>query len=357
MSQGIKNSQLADLIATTLPDLPKNRFEVAFDYENYEVCNRWFREDRVDVDGGTHIERNIMLDDSGNARYVRLFQTSSINVADVQKKITIPWCQLETHWSMERREVLRNRNNAKGFIKLIKSRRVDGMISLANLIEQRAWKTPQNANDDLYPFGLPYWICMANAGVTGEGFIGQTARFQDGSTTTVIAGMDAAAHDKWRNYAATYTTFNATVIKKMRKLFTAIQFKQPMLVKDLEQGPLSNYRIYMGLDEVTEFETMAEAQNDNLGPDLAKFQGVTTFRRVPVVYIPLLDDDQYDPIYFINHNKFYPVVQEDDWLVESEPMSDRLQHNVITTFVDGSHQFLCTNRRVGGGVLHKPIAA
>jgi hypothetical protein len=368
MATGIKNTQLLDLLATTLPDLPDNEFEVAWDYRDYEVCNRWFRQDRIDVDGGVTIDRRIMLDDSGTARYVRLYEPSTPNVVDVQKKVSVPWCQLETNWSVERREILRNRNSAKGFIKLLMSRRVDSMVSLANLLEEKAWDVPEDANDDLNPYGLPYWICLANDGINTDGaFNGQTVRYGDGTTGTTRAGLDSSTYDKWRNWTAQYTAVNRALIKRMRRAFRAIRFRSPVVVKDMTEGPSSNFRIYMGLDTIVEFEEIAHGQNDNLGGEVAAFGGATTFRRVPMIDIPQLDsytvtdggsnDFEPDPIFMVNHSKFYPIVQEDDWLVESDPETDRTLHNVFTTFVDGSHQFMSTNLRTCGAVLHKVVPA
>ncbi|MFP3325132.1 hypothetical protein R0K05_18905, partial [Planococcus sp. SIMBA_160] len=101
------------------------------------------------------------------------------------------------------------------------------------------------------------------------------------------------------------------------------------------------------------YEDLATKQNDNLGRDLDPFHGMTTFRRVPIHYTPVLDDftvvDGGDtdfspsPIFAINHDKFFPIVLEGDWMRESEPMIDVEQHNVQTVFVDSSVQFFCNN--------------
>lgn len=368
MSTGIKNTQLLDLLATTLPDLPDNDFEVAWEYRDYEVCNRWFQQDKIDVDGGVTIDRRIMLDNSGAARYVRLYQPSTPNVADVQKRISVPWVQLEVDWSVERRELLRNKSSAKGFIKLIMSRRVDAMSALADLLEEKAWAVPDSATDDLLPYGLPYWLVLAADGTDTDGaFNGQTVRYGDGTTGTTRAGLDSATHPKWRNWTAQYTSVNRTLMKRMRKAFRAVRFRSPVTVKDMTEGPSSNFRIYMDLDTVVEFEEVAHTQNDNLGGEVAAFGGSTTFRRIPLIDIPQLDTYTVidggsntfspDPIFMVNHSKFYPIVQEEDWLVESDPETDRTLHNVFTTFVDGSHQFMSTNLRTAGAVLHKVIPA
>lgn len=366
MATGVKNSQLLDLLNTTLPDLPDNEFEVAWDYEDYEVVNRWFRRDRVDVDGGTTIDRRIMLDDSGAARYVRLYEPSQMTVNDVLKKTSIPWCQLETNWSVHKLEVLRNRSSVKGFIKLLMARRVDAMVALANMIEDRAWETPDDEDDDKHPFGLPYWLCLADDGTTSEGgFIGKTVRFGDGSTSNTRAGLSSSKYDKWRNWAATYEKVNRTLVKRMRKAALKTRFRSPMIVRDIRETPSDNYRIYMGSDTLIEFEEQAHAQNDNLGADIARYRGATLFNRIPMVHIPQLDDYTIqdgggndfnpEPIFGVNHNKFYPIVQEDFWLAESEPQTDRQNHNVFTTFVDGAHQYFCSNLRTAGWAIHKKV--
>lgn len=371
MPNGIPNSDLIDLQRTTLENLPNLDFEVALQYQSYLVCDKWFGQDKIKIESGTSIKRNIILDDSGNAIHVRLYQKVPVNVADVQFQITAPWVQARTHYTIERREALRNRAPAR-YVELLKSRRVDGMVSLANLIEQDGWKSPENSSDDLNPRGLPYWLnkVIPAAGVgydaaidiTTGGFVGRRVLFNDGTQTiTDVGGINPTAQAKWRNYAAVYSAVSTTdLVRAMRKAFYATSFQSPMLVKDLERGPKAQYRIYAGLDELVALEELAHTQNvgsDLLGPDLAKFHGVTAFRRVPLEYAPLLDADTSDPIYMVNHNNIYPFVQDGDWLRENEPMSDVESNNVFVTIIDNSYQFFNKNRRTSGAVIHKALAA
>jgi hypothetical protein len=60
-----------------------------------------------------------VLDHNGNARHVRLYQKTSINQGDTQKKITAPWVQAQSHYAYERREALRNRKPS-AYINLLK---------------------------------------------------------------------------------------------------------------------------------------------------------------------------------------------------------------------------------------------
>lgn len=363
---GISNADLIDLTRTTLENLPKLDFEVALSQTDYPAVNEWFQKDRIEEDGGTSIVRNIMLDNSGNARHVRLYQRSNINQADVQHQVSAPWVQIEGQWSIERREALRNRGRHR-FINLVESRRLDAMLAMADLLEQRAWKTPNDANDDLNPRGLPYYLSKlvppngsgysSSIDVPGD-FSGRRVVYaQSGSTLTDKSGLSPTTYAKWRNYADVHTGINADFIKKLSRAFYATKFVSPMLARDLKKGPASKFKIYMGLDEIVEYGDLARKANDNLGADLDKFHGVLAFNRVPILRSPQLDDDADDAVYGVNHSKFFPIVLSGDWMREDEPGRDPEMHNVVTTFIDGSYQFFCKNVREAGFVIHKALSA
>ncbi len=363
---GISNSDLIDLQRTTLANLPNMKFEVALSQQDFPAVNKWFKEDKIQEESGTSIERNIMLDNSGNARHVRLYQKSSINVADVQKKITAPWVQIEGQYSIERRESLRNRKPAM-YIKLLESRRLDAMLAMADLLEQRAWKTPETTSDDLNPRGITYWLSklLPAAGANfdntidvNEDFSGRRVRYGDGTDViTDKGGLSPTTFKKWRNWAGTKTGIDGKFIKTLSKAFYATKFVAPMLAKDLDKGPASNYRIYLTLNDMVEYSDLARKANDNLGADLDKFHGVQSFNRVPMLWSPQLDSDTDSPVYGVNHSKFYPITQSGDWMREGEPMADVELHNVFTTFVDGSYQYFCTNVREAGFVISNVLTS
>jgi hypothetical protein len=356
---GIDNDKLVDLIATTLKDLPKQTFEVAWTNQAYEFC-RIYQEDRMQVDGGTSIQRNVMLDPSGNASYRRLFDVDQPTVANVQRQIDVPWTQIGTNYSWDIVEILRNKNSAKGYISLMESRRTDGLWSLADLIEQRAWLTPTSATDKLFPYGVPYYLNMLNTGVTTAGFSGQTIVFQDTSTSTICAGIDAAVEPKWRNYAATYTKVDNALLRTLRRAILATRFRPPLFIKSPGNDEVGTRRMYANLDVVTELQDLADKRDDNsqpkdlAGKSLIDIEGTCYFNRIPIVYIPNLDGVTSNPIYTIDFKKFIPFVQEGFWMEESKPMTDRLQHTTITVYLDGSHNNLCINRRTAGFVVHNP---
>lgn len=374
---GVKNADLVDLIETTLPDLPEQYFEVTWTNQDYEAC-RIYQRDRMEIDGGTSIKRKVMFNPTGNARYRRLFDTDDPAVSDVMHEIDVPWTQIGTHYSWDKLEILRNRNSAKGFIRLLETRRIDGLWSLADLIEERFWKTPQSATDDLYPYGVPYYLNMLDADSTTAGFSGQTIRYQDASTGTTCAGIDASSEAKWKNYAAVYTKVDNALLKTFRKAFLKTRFKAPQLVNDPANKRNASKRIYCDADTAVALQELADARDDfHRGVDLMGNVPVKTLgnlrmgddsvcriNRVPVIYINQLDDvtdpvtsDVTAPLYCVDFSKFVPIVQDGYWMEEGEPMTDRSQHTTFTVYLDGAHNNLCLNRRTAGFVIHKPITS
>lgn len=356
---GVDNEFLKDLLATTLKDLPKGEFEIMWDSQNYEFC-QIYQKHRRQIDGGTSITRNVMLDRVGNAKYRRLYDVDQPSVENVQKTIDIPWTQLGTDYSWDVVELLRQKSSTKGFISLIESRRAERMWDLSELIEERGWLTPTNASDRLYPYGIPYYINKAATGVTTDGFQGQIIRYQDSSTGTVCAGIDAAVEDKWRNYAGVYTAYDTALLKKIRSAIRRTRFRpSPIAIKPGKDGVGSPIKFYAGDDTCTELENLADTRDDNNTPDdlMGKvkhsFDGAVMINRIPLVYIPHLDTDTHDPIYCVDWTKLQPVVQDGYWMEESpKPFQDRGQHTTLTVFLDGSHNNLCINRRTAGFVLH-----
>lgn len=347
---GVSNADLIDLQRTTLQNLPSQEFEVALQQQEYHVVNKWFQKDKMALDSGTSIERNIILDPQGNAQHVRLFQKLTSNIPENQAKVTAPWCQVTSSYAMERREILRNRKPS-GYISLLKSRRVTATVSLANLLEDRAFRTPDSATDDLNPRGIPYYLTKVDSGVSNAGdFIGKTVRYGDATTTTTKGGISGTNNANWRNYAFTYTAVNRELVKRMSRAFYATQFKSPILAKDLKDGPLSNYRIYVPLNVLVDLEDLADSKNENLGPDLLPFHGVTAFKRIPLLHTPQLNADADQPIFAANHDKFFPYILEGDWMREDDPMNDVEQPDTFTTRMSGSYQYFCGNLRLAGFV-------
>lgn len=360
---------LLDLISLTLNDLPKQQFEVGWTHQKYHAC-RIYQEDRMVVDGGVEIERKVMLSNTGNARYRRYYDTDDPAVGDHMHTIKVPWTRLGTNYSWDDLEILHQMNSTKGFIRLMKERRIDGLWDLADLIEDRFWKTPTDSTDDLYPYGVPYFINMLDKDTTTAGFNGKTIRFQDGTTSNVCANINAATEAKWRNYAFTYTDINTELLKQIRLALMCTNFSAPSFVEDPSGARRAKNGFFCDFDMVAGLMDFADAADDNhsgkdvMGKMVVDDGANVLINRTPVTAVPQLNGatdpetgDETDPLYYIDFTYFQPVIHDGYWMNESEPQTDRGQHTTFTVFLDGAHQNLCTNRRQVGFVAHKAITS
>ena len=367
----VKATDLADFLASTLSDYPKNVFEVGWDNQSYEAC-RIFQKERMVIDGGTDIKRKVQLDASGAAHYRRYYDVDNPTVVDTMKTITVPWKRLSTDYSWDDLELLQNiKNSAKGYLKIMTEKRTAALHSLANLIEEKFWLTPTNSDiDDLFPYGVPYYINMLNADASAAGFSGQTIRYQDGTTGTNCAGIDAANEEKWRNYAFTYSAIDNALLKSLRVAFINTNFKAPLFINDPAAIQRGAKRFYTDFDNTAALQDLVDAKDDNhrskdvLGNIRMDDGGLVFINRHPVVPIAQLNSvtdivtsDTTSPIYFVDFSQFTPVVHDGYWMEESEPMVDRGQHTTFTIFIDGAHNILCKNKRTVGFVGHLPITS
>ena len=357
----VKQSDLTDLIALTINDLPKQTFEVEWDNQDYEFC-RIYQSERMVIDGGVQIERKVMLDHTGNAKYRRAFQTDTPQIGNTMHTIKVPWTRIGTDYSWDEFEILQQKNSTKGFISLMKVRRTDGLWSLAELIEERAWQAPTSATDDLYPNGIPYYFNVktaAGAVNASSGFVGATIDYQNGTTGTICAGIDASTEVKWRNYAALYTAINQSLLLAFRKAFVYTSFKSPTFIKDPMDKRVAPKRIYTDFDSAVALQDLADQRDDNhdskdlMGKLIVNDGALTYINRLPVVAISELNGADYTPLYTVDFTKFIPYIHDGYWMKESEPQSDRGQHTTYTVFLDGAHNNLITSRRKSGFVMHK----
>jgi hypothetical protein len=333
---GLSDTDIKDLITGTLKKLGKGSFNcVANKLQNYEVMGRILKQEKVQEGDGYGVQRTIMVKSSGAAKHTTLYATDNVAVNDTLATISTGWSHTTTNMAWERRELLYNRGESR-IVDLMKVRRADMMLGLADLMEQDFWTW--DGTDTLAPFGVPYWIPKPTAG--------QNDFVTNVTATTNPGGLSPTTYEGWRSYASDYATVSKDdLITKMRTAYRKIRFKSPVDIPDFRRGNGDQYRIYCNETTINALELLGESQNDNLGRDLATMDDTMTFRRNPIVWVPKLDTDTTYPIYFINYAYFYPYFLTGDYLRESEPGVAPHQHNVFVVHCDLTWQIICTDRR------------
>lgn len=332
-------NSILDLVKGTLKKLGRFKFEqIAQDLQDYEMMGRWLKEDKMQESGGIGIQRNLMTSYSGDASHVGLFEVDNVNVSDVMAQMTVPWRHATTSYAYERREILMNSGDPKSMVfNIIKPRRAEKMISLAEELEDKAWAAPSTTSVT-DPYGVPYYV-VAN----------DTTGFNGGNpgSHTSCAGINSTTTPGWKNYTAKYTSVTKTdLIKKMRAAHWNTRFMSPVDINDYRKGKGQRFRIYTTYDVLASMEDIGEAQNENLGRDIASMDGTITFRKHPIMAVPWLQNNVSNaPVYMIDHNTWYPVVLSGDYMHETPPKYKDSQHNVIVVHVDLSYNFVCVDRR------------
>ncbi len=355
---GVAMEDHLDLLVTVLADYPKGEFEVMWTYQRYEF-NKIFDTKKLIIDGGTSVKRNVVLDHTGQAKFRRMFDTDTAAVGYVHKQIDVPWAQLSTQYSWDEVELLAQKNSVKGYISLIQTRVNDALWAWADLVEESGWQAPTSATDTLFPYGIPYYLNKLDSGIS-DGFNGGTITFRDASTSTVCAGLDSATNAKWKNYAATYTTVDNTLLKKFRKAFRLTRFYPPRFINNPGADAITDRLVYTPGDAYDALGDLLDKKDDKgmpidlLGSVKVRINenGVPFVNGHPVIYIPYLDNDSDNPIYTVDWTKLRVVVQDGYWMEEKPARVAPMQHTVLEVFVDGRCCVLCTNRRTAGFVLH-----
>jgi hypothetical protein len=335
----LQAADIADLISVTQKELGKMRFtEIASDLQDHVAMNEILRKERVGFGSGTSIDFNVMMKSSGAAKNLGLFEVDNVNVADVMATGNVPWRHCTTNYAIERREIAMNRTPAR-IVELVKIRRTDALISLAELMETNFWGIPASGNTT-DPFGVDYWILRDASG--GSGFTAENnSNFPSGR-----AGIDSTAsgQDNWSNWADKYTTVSKSdLVRKWRKGATFTKFKNPVPVPTYNTG--DRYGYYTNYNVVGPLEEALEAQNQNLGNDIASKDGNLMFRGVPVRWVPQLENDSADPVYGINWGVFRGVFLTGKFMNETGPGKASNQHTVFQTHVDCTLNYICRDLR------------
>lgn len=357
---GVKMSDLADLLVTTLSNLGPPRLHHTQRLQEYEAVQRWFQEGREELEGGDKIERRIRLSETGNARHTRPLKRDQVNVDDNIHVMEAPFVYATTNYLLTKEQLLANSGGSQ-IVDLAQSERAGAMQDFAEELEYWAWRHPTDADDDLHPYGLQYWIPRMASGHAGVGFFGGSSL----SDTDKVAGIEpatsghntpdiAGGQPRWRSFVAGgedsendhewYTEINDNAIDTMEMCYEATRFVSPTLVRDLVQGYPANFRIYCGQLTRIEMKRYLKQRNENIGQDLGMFNGAISFNRVPIISVPALSGDAERPIYFVNHAVFTPFVRRGDYMAESEPQVPDGLHRALAVYLDLSYQFMCVNR-------------
>lgn len=341
----LQASGLADLISVTLPELGRLRFvDLGTDYHKTIAFKRIFKKKKSEVGSGHAIRFNVMYDVGGSFRFVPLGFTATANIKNVMTYGEVPWRGWTWNFSMIAEEETMNSGSSK-IVDLMQTRRISEFASVLVGLERQLWATP-DADDDVSIYPIPYYIVKSNTAVTTrDGFNGTTP-----SGFSTVAGLDPTTEagtpgGRYRNYATQYTTVAKNdLIRKMRRgaVYTGFEpisddIPRPDVGDDM--GWYTNYSVLSVMEEIL------EAQNENLGRDVASMDGKVMFRGAGMTNVQELDRDTTNPVYGIQWSTFGFTRMKGHWEKPYKVAVNPNQPTIATQHYVSRCNTVCYNRR------------
>lgn len=338
-------SDIADLVTSTLDDLGRQKITDNMSaYQNTHALKRLLMKGKVKFDDGKAATFNRITGTGESFRFVGMGAEDIVDVANVLGTGTVPWRHFTWNYAWEFREPLMNRG-ASRIVDLIKTRRAAELGSAVVGLERALWRVAAVDSNDMY--GIPNWVVKSSTDATFANNDGLNGLAPSGYTT--VAGINPSTDEKWRNYATTYTSVSKDdFVREARRMANKTNFKP--LVEDgiasynrgNDLGYYTNYTVYQTLVE------LLENQNENLGMNLAPYEGKVMFLGGKVEDIPELENDTTGPFYQINWGVFGAMGLDGAWMVETVKRNIDGQHTMSVIHTDCTLNTICYDRRLLG---------
>lgn len=375
---GLPISDMSTVIATLVHKTPIGKFEHITETRYWPIQKYLIEKRKKHAHGGTKIVHDIVLQPKGVNRgsYTNPLADDVISVNENMLQIEVPWAILNHNMMYDERELQSAlQRGGKGKAAAIsiqdfyRSRRDQNIIiPWADDLEDSPWLMPIDANDKKAVLGLPYWVNMANAGATTEGWVGQTARYSGGGTSTVIGGIDKSTNALWRNRVQFWSgRVDHQIIAQMRTMCHFLRMSRPPGGDtNVRDSTRARHTICCGEDVFLELQNLADSRTASGKGDLTNVDGEVKFNGMPILPVPRLDSTvytadglaQYKPIYFLNLDTWYFWIANGEWMKRVGPREFPINGKARTWGEQyyTQFQYMCINPRMNG-VMHTLIPA
>ncbi len=308
--------------------------------QDHPAAKNLIKKHSMKIGSGKSFVFKIRMTTGNSFANISITDHDQVNIVDGFVDGQVQWRKSKVNYAFYDEEMSINRSPSR-LINLIKTREDGALVDWIEGLENNFWNFPA-ATNTVTPFGLPYW-CTKNA----------TVGFNGGIPTgyTTVAALSPTTWPRWQNYSGNYTNITLDdLVRKARTMAEATWFKPPVSsVPNLETAAAGSQRGYfVNLTTRQSFEDIADSRNDNIGADVAKYDGAVMFRRAPLEYVPILDRDSTNPMYQIDWGVFKIIVQSGWWQKRTVLAPYPGQRNVSAVYLDSLYNIVCYNRRLLG---------
>lgn len=319
----IQADQLDSIIKTTERHIERDRkASIAERLTEYIGARMLFQEKKVIVSDGYGIEWNMTTDHSNTATQVGLFDTIAPATNLHQVRFNMPWRHTRAHVSWDLRELAMNKSPSR-ILNIVKEKIFEMDVAWIEQLESQIWQGP-TAGDDQSVFGLwGYWIYSPLDGGTNNNS-GSYASTSTGARVAVnrtgfSAGPGNVSRATYSRSAPWYQNYTAVtygdLFTKMRTGFNKINYKAPVKANLLGDGN-TKFGIYCTQADELLAADQARLQNENIGSDMAYYDGKAVVRGTPITGVPKLDEidatlaSANHPFLVIDWSQFRPICLE-----------------------------------------------
>lgn len=341
----LQSSGIADLVAMTLPQLGKLKFtDLMSNYQNTIVLKRCMKKGKITFESGSAVDFNAITDTNHSAHMVGIGEVDIVNIPNLMIKGEVPWRHCTWNWGHDRRILAMNREPSR-IVDLIQTQRIAAFGDAVIMFEIQGWSCPA-VTDTKSAYGIPYWVVKSNTAATqanNNGFNGTVP-----SGYTVVGNINPTTYPRWANYATQYTSLTKDdFVRKARRMRYYTDW-MPLVDEIPTYNVGDDYGQYCNYATLATLEELLEAQNDDLGNDVASMDGKALFGTKPVTPVRQLDLDTTNPFYMLNWGEFHAMGLKGEWMYETVIPVVPGQHTVSQTHTDCTFNFFCRNRRRNG---------
>ena len=335
----LQATDLNDLIATTQRWLGKPKFtQIAMPLQRYTAMSELMQKSKLKITG-KGVEWRVMVNHAQSASNVGLGAPDNLANLDTMVTASADWRNCVASYQFIHQEMDMNMGEEE-IVDLMQERRMAAMLALVELMENNFWGVPVTADDTVTPWGFNTWFTK-NA---TEGFNGGAP---SGYTTI---GLNPSTYTRWKHWTAQYTSVSEDdLFAKWNSAADHANFIPPVKNPNFNAG--DRWAFYTNYSVKTALDRQLRQQNDNLGRDIARFEGDGVFRGIPYEWVPRLDADTTNPVIGINWGLFKTFVLNRWWLKETNVPIYPGYHTTSAHFLDCTYQHVVMDRRQGGSVI------
>lgn len=338
-------AQIDDMVKLTLSDYQRKSWvDLSADYTEYLAADIMQDASRQQSTSGLKYEWVLQYSKNENTKYSGLYGVDRTSQRPLSIRAEVPLTMVTTNLEYDINEQAFQSGNSTEIVNFMQMRLHSMYTELYEFLEEALWTAPSSSALSPMPImGIPFWL-QQNATATYNQYGG----VNPSGWTSGRAGVSSSTYSRWANGTFRYSNITSDdLFKTMRRANFKSKFLAPHKFSELSKPGGSNCVYYTTEAVVNEASRLLEARNDNLGVDLAKYDGMALFNGCPFKAVDYLDETASTtaPIYGVNWNTFKFLYIKDRFMQLGDPMVQNDRHTVRIRHLDFWIQLYCNDLR------------